>query len=103
MERLNRAAEKTPRHAAFFARIQGRVQGVGFRYSACHEARRLGLTGWIRNSSGGNVEIWAEGPEEKLTAFLQWLRRGPPGARVESVHQDPRQPQGIYKSFSIEY
>jgi acylphosphatase len=103
MERLNRAAKKTPPHTAFFARIQGRVQGVGFRYSAWHEARRIGLTGWIRNTSGGDVEIWAEGPEEKLTAFLLWLHRGPPGARVESVHQDPRHPRGIYNSFSIEY
>jgi acylphosphatase len=87
---------------ALFARIRGRVQGVGFRYSACHEARRLGLSGWVRNTPEGDVELWAEGSGEKLCALLRWLRRGPPGARVESVRHSS-QISRRYRGFSIEY
>ncbi|MDR2047913.1 MAG: acylphosphatase [Treponema sp.] len=88
--------------AAFFARVQGRVQGVGFRYSAIQEARRAGITGWVRNNADGDVEVWAEGPPEKLAAFLRWLRKGPPYARVEAVNREEKQPRG-YREFGVEY
>ncbi|MDR2258701.1 MAG: acylphosphatase [Treponema sp.] len=88
--------------AAFHALVGGRVQGVGFRYSCCHEARRLGLSGWVRNKTNGDVEVWAEGDKEKLDAFLQWLRQGPPGARVDQVHYDRCRPAGTYRDFRIE-
>jgi acylphosphatase len=88
--------------AAFFARVRGRVQGVGFRYSAIQEARRLGIAGWVRNDTGGDVEVWAEGSPEKLTAFLEWLRKGPPYARVEAVDREEKQPKG-YREFGVEY
>ncbi|MDR2257894.1 MAG: acylphosphatase [Treponema sp.] len=88
--------------AAFHALVSGRVQGVGFRYSCYHEARRLGLTGWVRNNMDGGVEVWAEGAKEKLESFLQWLRRGPPGARVDQVRYDTCRPAGTYRDFGIE-
>jgi acylphosphatase len=86
--------------AAFFARVQGRVQGVGFRYTACAEARRLRLAGWVRNTVDGGLEVFAEGSRDKLDAFLRWLRRGPPLARVDSISADPRPPEGL-RDFSI--
>ncbi|MDR1420687.1 MAG: acylphosphatase [Treponema sp.] len=86
--------------AAFTALVEGRVQGVGFRYSCRHEARRLGLNGWVRNTGGG-VEVQAEGPRKKLDLFLEWLRVGPPGARVDSVHCKTAVPAG-YRNFVIE-
>jgi acylphosphatase len=89
--------------SAFFARIRGRVQGVGFRYSALYEARRAGLCGWVRNTQDGDVEVWAEGTPEKREAFLRWLRRGPPGARVDSLTYETRPPSGKYRTFSVEY
>ena len=92
-----------PEISAFFARIEGRVQGVGFRYSCMNEGQCLGLSGWVRNTSGGDVEVWAEGVEEKLEALLQWLRRGPPGARVIAVHHETRLPTGHYRGFGIEH
>jgi acylphosphatase len=64
---------------------RGRVQGVGYRASAAHEARRLGVRGWVRNQLDGTVEVLAEGDESDLSAFLEYLRRGPSGARVRSV------------------
>jgi acylphosphatase len=87
---------------AFHALVCGRVQGVGYRYSCYHEARRLGLSGWVRNRPDGDVEVWAEGNAEKLDAFLQWLRRGPPGARVDQVQYDKCRPAGTYRDFRIE-
>jgi acylphosphatase len=66
-------------------RIQGRVQGVGFRYFTRRTARSLGLNGFVRNLPDGSVEAVAEGDEDRLTALERELRRGPSGARVESV------------------
>lgn len=65
--------------------VEGRVQGVGFRYSACAEARRLGLCGWVRNRSDGRVEIEAEGPWELLEQLIAWCHHGPAFARVDRV------------------
>jgi acylphosphatase len=91
-----------PETRAFFARVEGRVQGVGFRYTCYHEGRRLGLTGWVRNNDEGDVEVWAEGSAEKLERFVQWLHRGPAGARVDSVKLEQRSPAGSYRQFEIE-
>jgi acylphosphatase len=65
--------------------LTGRVQGVGFRMSACLAARRLGLDGWVRNLPDGRVEALAAGWAERLSAFENWLRAGPPGARVDHL------------------
>jgi acylphosphatase len=76
---------------------------VGFRYCACREADRLGITGWVRNTDEGDVEVHAEGPPEALEAFTRWLHSGPPGARVESVHLQPSTPYNCYTAFSVEF
>ena len=65
--------------------ITGHVQGVGFRYAMCSEARRLRLTGWVRNCTNGSVEAVAVGDQAALQRLAQWARRGPPGSRVEDV------------------
>ncbi|MDR0450545.1 MAG: acylphosphatase [Treponema sp.] len=88
--------------AALSALVEGRVQGVAFRYSCCAEARRLGLSGWVRNTPEGGVEVWAEGEREKLESLLIWLRRGPPGARVDQVKSKRAAALGVYRNFSIE-
>jgi acylphosphatase len=88
--------------SAFFVRVHGRVQGVGFRYSAIREAQRLKLNGWVRNTDSGDVEVWAEGPQETLDLFLAWLRRGPGYSRVDSVDKTEVAPRG-YKNFAVEY
>lgn len=74
------------------ARVTGRVQGVGFRWSAIHEAQQLGLRGRVRNAGDGSVEVEAAGGAAALAEFLAWLRRGPPGARVLGVEVDPDGP-----------
>jgi len=65
--------------------VRGRVQGVGFRASAAHEARRLGVTGWVRNLPDGSVELEARGPAAAVDALCAWLGHGPRGARVTRV------------------
>jgi acylphosphatase len=89
--------------SALSASVQGRVQGVGFRYACIQEASRLGLTGWVRNTPLGSVEVWAEGGQKKLEQFLQWLRRGPPQARVTAVDWNMRPPAGTHQDFSAAY
>jgi acylphosphatase len=75
---------------------------VGFRYTAYDEARRLHLSGWVRNTFEGDVEIFAEGPQDRLDAYLRWLKRGPSMARVDSVDAESRPPEGL-RDFSIKH
>ena len=65
--------------------VRGRVQGVGFRWYARESARRLGLAGWVRNREDGAVEAAASGPAESVERFLDDLRRGPAGSRVDEL------------------
>jgi len=65
--------------------IHGRVQGVGFRYATLLEARRLKLSGWVRNRRDGTVEALVCGPAEAVETLIAWAQRGPPAARVERV------------------
>ena len=89
-------------NSAFFAKVCGRVQGVGFRYSAIREAHRLSVNGWVRNASNGDVEVWAEGSAEKLAAFLAWLNKWPQFCRVDSVKYEDKLPKGYY-DFNVAY
>jgi len=75
--------------SAITARVTGRVQGVGFRYTAAHVARELGLTGWVRNTADGAVEVRAQGDERLLERFVAFLEEGPRAARVVSVDVHP--------------
>ncbi|MDR2094253.1 MAG: acylphosphatase [Treponema sp.] len=87
--------------SAFFASISGRVQGVGFRYFCLREAQRCGVSGWVRNTEDGKVEVLAEGPSSRLNPFLRYLHEGPPHARVDAVEYEIRNVEGRYKSFFI--
>ncbi len=65
--------------------VEGLVQGVCFRVSTVEEARRHGLTGWVRNNPDGTVEAVIEGDKEAVERLLEWCHRGPPDARVSQV------------------
>ncbi len=65
--------------------VSGQVQGVFFRASTQEAARKLGLTGWVRNLADGGVELVACGEAAPLKQLEQWLWQGPRHARVEQV------------------
>jgi len=81
------------REAARLA-IEGRVQGVGYRWWATEAATRLGLSGWVRNRADGSVEILAIGPREAIESLTAACKGGPSGAAVRSVHVEPAQDDG---------
>jgi acylphosphatase len=89
--------------ARLHAYISGRVQGVAFRFFAQHEARVLGLTGWVRNLYDGRVEVVAEGEREQLEQFLAELKKGPRLARVEKVEITWEEFRDEFLEFSVEY
>jgi acylphosphatase len=69
--------------------VTGRVQGVGFRYSARRKAQQLGLHGWVGNRTDGAVEGVVSGDDSGLGRFQTWLSDGPPGAQVFTLDWQP--------------
>lgn len=65
--------------------IDGRVQGVGFRWALTAEATALGLKGWVRNRRNGSVEALIHGPQDAVEALTVWAWHGPSSARVDRV------------------
>jgi acylphosphatase len=82
--------------------INGRVQGVGFRWFTKDVAMREGVTGWVRNLPDGRVEALIEGDADAIARVEQALHTGPPGARVQSVNSLADETDGGYRSFTIE-
>ena len=74
--------------------VRGRVQGVWFRGATAEEARRRGVTGWVRNRHDGSVEAAFEGPAPAVEALLRFVAAGPPAARVEHVDVEEVSPAG---------
>lgn len=74
--------------------VRGRVQGVFFRDSVRRHARERHVAGWVRNCADGAVEAVFEGDPLDVAALVEFCRTGPPGARVESVHEHDEQPAG---------
>lgn len=84
-------------------RVKGLVQGVFFRYNTRERARKLGLTGWVRNVPDGSVECVIEGDREKVEDLIKWCHHGPPGAHVEAVEVNWEDYRGEFADFSIRY
>ena len=75
--------------------VSGRVQGVFFRDSARREARRLGVTGWVRNRRDGAVEAHVEGDADAVGQLVRWCREGPSSADVEDLRVTEVEPEGF--------
>jgi acylphosphatase len=80
--------------AAVRLHIEGRVQGVGFRWWTVRQARALGLTGWVRNRRDGTVEVLAIGEPTALEALVDACGRGPAGSEVRALTQSPAADDG---------
>ncbi len=81
---------------------KGRVQGVFFRASTKTRAEELGVTGWVKNESNGDVTIHAEGTNEALSSLTDWCKDGPQFARVDEVWVEDVADQGLTR-FDITY
>ena len=82
-------------------RYTGRVQGVGFRYTAQHLAKDFAVAGYVRNLPSGDVELVAEGSAEQVDAFLTAVSRQMAGYIAQAFVEE-REP-GRYKGFQIRY
>jgi acylphosphatase len=83
------------------AYYSGRVQGVGFRFTAQQVAQGFAVAGFVRNLPGGSVEVLAEGVEEQVNGFLSTLAQRM-AEYIEESRVEDEAPQGV-KGFRIRY
>jgi acylphosphatase len=88
---------------AIRAVVHGRVQGVFFRVYTRDKANQLNLVGWVRNNRDGTVECFAQGLEEAITEFIEFLYHGSPSSRVDDVVVMEEQYKPNLRNFSITY
>ena len=87
---------------AVHATVTGQVQQVGFRQSCRQVARSLGLVGWVRNLTDGNVEVFAQGETESVDSLVTWLWSGPGLAVVTGVESDVVAQDRTLRDFFIQ-
>jgi len=82
--------------------VKGRVQGVGFRAHVEYFARQIGgLTGWVRNVGYDTVEAVAEGKRDKVELFIERIKEGPRGSRVDESKVEWESPTGEFQEFGV--
>ncbi len=84
-------------------RFSGRVQGVGFRYTACHLASLLGLTGWVYNDWDGSVVMQAQGEEENLMQMVERLENNDRFIQIEGIEKQELALEEHELSFEVKY
>lgn len=89
------------REVRLHAVVEGRVQGVGFRYFVLEKAQLLGVTGWVRNRWDDTVEVTAEGERQTLEKLLAHLQRGPRSSMVTTVKTAWQEATGEFMRFGI--
>lgn len=83
--------------------VSGRVQGVSFRYYTTQTARQLNVVGWVKNLPDHTVEVVAEGENSALERLLEFLHKGPSGARVTNVDVDWQPATEEFSTFRTAY
>jgi acylphosphatase len=83
--------------------VKGKVQGVFFRKYVKQKANDLNITGWVKNTEQGNVEIFAQANNDAIEKLIAWCRHGPPKAIVEGVEIKDAAIDNSIRNFSIEY
>ena len=83
--------------------VSGVVQGVGFRYFTIRQAREVGVSGWVKNTYDGKVEIIAEGEEWQLKEFTENVKVGPSHSSVSGVEVQEEKYQNEFKEFEVRF
>lgn len=83
--------------------VSGRVQGVWFRASTLEVARAAGARGYVRNLPDGKVEALVQGTQKQIDRVTEFMKIGPPGARVASIEIAMRKPGKKYGEFTVTY
>ena len=83
--------------------ISGRVQGVFFREKTRGMAKKIGVTGWVKNLSDGWVEAVFEGSKKSVEKIINWAKRGPILAKIESIDIEWQEYKGEFADFEIRY
>ena len=94
-------SENPKSNTRLHATVEGRVQGVGYRYFVQETAELLGLSGWVRNRWNGDVEVVAEGERPTLEKLITALQRGPRAAYVSRVTPEWLPATGEFGSFRV--
>jgi acylphosphatase len=96
---------KKPAAAAQRAHVYygGKVQGVGFRFTAESIAHRVGVQGFVKNLPDGRVEIVCEGPKERIDSFLCEILQSPLGRHIRKTDCCWEEPTGSFTDFTIEF
>jgi len=80
--------------------VEGKVQGVGFRYFVMTRALQLGLKGTVENRLDRNVEIYAQGKDERVKRLLDDIKEGPSLSVVLDVRVETFD-QPMFKDFRV--
>jgi acylphosphatase len=91
--------EEAQRNEVYYS---GRVQGVGFRYTACSIARQFAVSGYIKNLPDGRVELVVEGQPEEIRAMLREIQ-SEMGQHIRDVRETPSRATGRYSSFDVRF
>lgn len=91
------------RNCRCVAIFEGRVQGVGFRFTVADVAAKRAVTGFVRNEWDGSVSVEAEGRKSELEAFIQDIYRSHVGAGIRHEHREWKEETGAYERFEIRY
>jgi len=83
--------------------VKGVVQGVGFRFFTVRQARELSISGWVRNTVDGGVEIAAEGEEWKLKEFAASVKVGPSHSTVTGIEVKEEEYQNEFNGFEVRF
>lgn len=85
------------------ATVSGMVQGVGYRFFVVRAASQREITGWVRNTLNGKVEVVAEGESGMLHELMSKMQQGPPGAQVTGVAVEPQEYLGEFQTFEVRF
>lgn len=83
--------------------ISGRVQGIFFRANTRRKAMDLNLKGWVKNLEDGRIEVVIEGEDSDVRKMIEFLKKGPFGAKVTKFDLKEEKYKGEFESFEIAY